>query len=143
MAQYYTLEEAARILQMTPDAVRKLADDKKLRTFRDKGTLRFRSEEIHELARQMGLGSDPELKLGEVPAPKKGASPPPTPGRKSSKVSKVSKLDKPKEPEPKEDVFEFNLSLDEEEEQVQLGAMPPPSAMLTSPPWRGAWRRWI
>src|SRR6266568_4175807 len=84
MAQYYTLEEAARVLQTTTDEVRKMADDKKLRTFRDKGTLRFRAQEIDELARQMGLGSDPDLQLGEVPSPKKGSSP--MPARKASKV---------------------------------------------------------
>src|SRR5437763_6642786 len=84
MAQYYTLDEAARVLQTTPDEVRKMADDKKLRTFRDKGTLRFRAQEIDELARQMGLGSDPDLQLGEVPSPKKGSSP--MPGRNASKM---------------------------------------------------------
>src|SRR5438132_13995700 len=137
MAQYYTLEEAARVLQTTPDEVRKMADDKKLRTFRDKGTLRFRAQEIDELAREMGLGSDPDLQLGEVPSPRKGASPIPAkrpsklekPARpsklgKSSKLGKPSKLDEPGEG----DVFDFSLSLDEEEEQVQLGSLPPKSA---------------
>src|SRR5437763_9084831 len=99
MAQYYTLEEAARVLQKTPEDVRRMADDKKLRSFRDKGTLRFRAQEIDELARQMGLGSDMDLQLGEVPAPKKGNSPTP---KRSSKVEapapgsgakKASKLD--------------------------------------------------
>src|SRR5437763_6891495 len=88
MAQYYTLEEAARVLQKTPEDVRRMADDKKLRSFRDKGTLRFRAQEIDELARQMGLGSDMDLQLGEVPAPKKGSSP--TPGKRPSKVEPPS-----------------------------------------------------
>src|SRR5438034_274501 len=87
MAQYYTLEEAARVLQTTADEVRRIADEKKLRTFRDKGTLRYRALDIDELARQMGLGSDVDLQLGEVPMPKKGNSPAPrspAPGPKSS-----------------------------------------------------------
>src|SRR5437763_14183564 len=88
MAQYYTLEEAARVLQKTPEDVRRMADDKKIRSFRDKGTLRFRAQEIDELARQMGLGSDMDLQLGEVPAPKKGNSP--TPGKRPSKVESPS-----------------------------------------------------
>src|SRR6266567_1042324 len=108
MAQYYTLEAAARVLQTTPDVVRKMADDKKLRTFRDKGTLRFRAQEIDELARQMGIGSDADLQLGEVPQPKKGASPAPKrpsrvdkplPPQRPSKLKRPSKLEKPAESE--------------------------------------------
>jgi excisionase family DNA binding protein len=99
MATYYTLDEAARILQTSPEEVRKMAEEKKLRTFRDKGTLRFRAQEIDELARQLGLGSDADLQLGEVPQPKKGSSP--VPGKKVSKVDsppparRPSKVDSP------------------------------------------------
>ena len=125
MAQYYTLDEAARVLRTTPEEVRKMADEKKLRTFRDKGTLRFRAQEIDELAREKGFGSDVDLQLGEVPQPKKGASPIP---KKQSRIERPSKLKKPskldKPPEDQSDVFDFSLSLDEEEEQVQLGALP-------------------
>lgn len=142
MAQYYTLEEAARVLQTTADDVRRMADEKKVRSFRDKGTLRFRAQEIDELARQMGLGSDMDLQLGEVPAPKKGSSPAPTkrPSRldppSGSKKKGSSQLDlgasKPKRaskmaPPDSGEVFDFSLSLDEEEAQVQLGSLPPPS----------------
>src|SRR5260370_15122064 len=99
MAQYYTLDEAARVLQTTPDVVRKMADEKKLRTFRDKGTLRFRAQEIDELAREMGLGSDPDLQLGEVPAPSKFASPitaqRPSKLEKRARRSKVRKSTQP------------------------------------------------
>src|SRR5215216_2178400 len=108
MAQYYTLDEAARVLQTTADEVRKMADDKKLRTFRDKGTLRFRAQEIDELARQMGIGSDADLQLGEVPQPRKGSSPVPKrqsrvdkPGQplRQSKLKRPSKIDKPPQDE--------------------------------------------
>ncbi len=131
MAQYYTLDEAARVLQTTPDVVRKMADDKKLRSFRDKGTLRFRAQEIDELAREMGLGSDPDLQLGEVPQPKKGASP--NPAKRPSKIDKPSRPSKLAKPSklgdaPEAETFDFSLSLDEEEEQVQLGSLPPRSA---------------
>src|SRR5262249_1383797 len=112
---------------------------------------RFRAQEIDELARQMGLGSDMDLQLGEVPAPKKGNSP--TPGKRSSKVEapgsgakKSSKLDpgsgakksskvdlggtparrhSKMAPPDSGEVFHFSLSLDEEEAQVQLGSLPP------------------
>src|SRR3954469_13055176 len=98
MAQYYTLEEAARKLQLTPDEVKKVAEDKKVRTFRDRGTLRFRSQDIDELARSLGLGSEPDLQLGEVPPPKKSNSPTPKKAPRSGVES---------------DVLEYNLSLDD------------------------------
>src|SRR5438270_6744414 len=62
MAQTYTLEEAAQRLGITPDEMkRRLKDDwKTVRSFRDGPTLRFRAQEIDELARTLGLGSDPE-----------------------------------------------------------------------------------
>jgi excisionase family DNA binding protein len=113
MAQYYTLEEAARVLHMSQDEVKKLAEEKKVRTFRDRGTLRFRAQDIDEVARSLGLGSEPELQLGEVPPPKKGNSPTP------------KKVPKPAEGE--EDVFDFNLSVDDDSDQVEIGHLPPSS----------------
>lgn len=83
MAQYYTLEEAAKLLRMTPDKLREMVRQGKLRGFQDKGTLRFRAHEVEELARTLGIGSDPELQLGDSAAEKKGGSSkrkqPPTP----------------------------------------------------------------
>ena len=72
-----------------------MAEEKKVRSFRDRGSLRFRSQDIDELARSLGLGSDPDLQLGEVPPPKKTSSPSP------SKRPKGGKDD---------EVFDFNLS---------------------------------
>src|SRR5262245_45814048 len=128
MAQYFTLEEAARQLHMTPDEVKQLAEEKKLRAFRDRGTLRFRSQDIQELARSLGLGSEPELQLGEVPPPKKSNSPPPKKGSK---------------PPEAEDEFEFNLSLDDSD-QVEIGQLPPPGSGTSSskgPPSSGKKQR--
>src|SRR5262245_1635502 len=129
MVQYYTLEEASRILQTTPDELRRMADEKKLRYFRNKGTLRFRAQEIDELARQMGLGSDVDLQLGEVPPPRKGNSPapagssgptrPPAPPRSPAPSKRPSRMAPPDSGE----VFDFSLNLDEEEAQVQLGSL--------------------
>src|SRR5207248_8008218 len=89
-----------RLLHTSQDEVKKLAEDKKVRAFRDRGTLRFRAQDIDELARSLGLGSDPDLPLGEVPAPKKGGTPTP---RKAPQ---------------KDDVFEFDLGLDD---SVEIG----------------------
>jgi excisionase family DNA binding protein len=83
MPQYYTLEEAASKLQMSPDDLREMAKRKEVRAFQDRGSWRFRVQEIDELARERGLGSDPEVQMGEVartaPHPAKGGakSPPP------------------------------------------------------------------
>src|SRR5439155_1058385 len=109
MAQYYTLEEAARVLQLTTDEVKMLAEGKKVRTFRDRGTLRFRSQDIDELARSLGLGSEPDLQLGEVPPPKKSNSPTPKKAPKSGGEAEN---------------FEYNLSLDDSD-QVEIGQLPP------------------
>jgi len=73
MVQYYTLEQAAQLLRTTPDQLKEMAKKNEVRAFQDRGTLRFRSQEIDELARSRGLGSDPDLQLGEAKAAKPGA----------------------------------------------------------------------
>jgi excisionase family DNA binding protein len=78
MVQYYTLEQAAQILRTTPDKLKEMAKKNEIRAFQDRGNLRFRAPEIDELARSWGLGSDPELPLGEAPPPSKTASPSPS-----------------------------------------------------------------
>ena len=50
MVQYYTLEEASRILGAGPEELKQLAKKGELRPFQDRGTLRFRTQEIDELA---------------------------------------------------------------------------------------------
>jgi excisionase family DNA binding protein len=93
--QYYTLREAAEKLGMDPDKLKDMAKANQLRAFQDRGTLRFRAQEIDELARSLGLGSDPELQIREQlkpsskpasgppksPPPASGKSPPPTSGK--------------------------------------------------------------
>src|SRR5258708_39152028 len=110
MAQYYTLEEAARVLHLTPDQVKKMAEDKKVRAFRDRGTFRFRSQDIDEVARSLGLGSEPDLQLGEVPPPKKSNSPPP---KKAPKAGEEA------------EVFDLRLSPEDSTDQVEIGQLPP------------------
>jgi excisionase family DNA binding protein len=76
MVNYYTLEEAARLLGLTPDELRKMAERNEIRAFRDRGNLRFRNQDIEERARQLGRGSDPDLqpRAGDSPPPKQGGS---------------------------------------------------------------------
>jgi len=101
--QYYTLEEAARLLGTTPDDVKKMAERNELCPFRDRGSMRFRSQEVEELARRLGRGSDAELQLGE--GSQHGSS---------SKLGNSSKLE-----DSAGDVFDFDLPI--EDDQVEIG----------------------
>ncbi|MCX7664789.1 MAG: hypothetical protein N2112_04520 [Gemmataceae bacterium] len=67
MASTYTLDEAAQKLNVTVEEFRRrLREDwKTLRSFRDGSTLRFRAQDIDELARKMGAGSS-DLQLNIV-----------------------------------------------------------------------------
>jgi excisionase family DNA binding protein len=110
MVQYYTLEQAAQILRTSPEKLKEMAKKNEVRAFQDRGTWRFRSQEIDELARKMGLGSDAEIPLGEA-----GAMPPASSSSSGRRTSA----------KPAED--SFNLSLDDDGDAVPLGADPAPS----------------
>lgn len=69
MAQFYTLEEAARVLGMSPEDLKADAQQRKVRAFLDGGTWRFRVGDVDERARQLGIGSDPELRLSDLDLP--------------------------------------------------------------------------
>jgi hypothetical protein len=75
MAQTYTLEEAADKLDLSVEEFkRRLRTEwSQVRSFRDGATLRFRANEIDELARSIGLGSSEELPMADsgydLPAP--------------------------------------------------------------------------
>jgi hypothetical protein len=76
MAQFYTLEEAARVLGMSAEELKSKAQAREVRAFLDGGSWRFRVVDVDELARRRGLGSDAELRLSdlEVPAAAGGTS---------------------------------------------------------------------
>jgi hypothetical protein len=69
MAQTYTLEEAAGKLGLPADEFKRRwkTEWTSLRTFRDGATVRFRTADIDELARSLGMASDPGLQLGTSP----------------------------------------------------------------------------
>ena len=69
MAQFYTLEEAARVLGMTPEDLKAEAQKRQVRAFLDGGTWRFRVGDVDELARRRGMGSDAELRLSDLDIP--------------------------------------------------------------------------
>ncbi len=65
---YYTLDEAARILGMDQDKLSQMAQRREIRAFADRGTWRFRTQDVEEMARRLGMGSNPDIQLGEAPA---------------------------------------------------------------------------
>src|SRR5439155_25847076 len=109
---YYTLEESAKLLGMSPDELKQLARKGEIRSFQDRGTWRFRIQDIQEMARQQSDASDPELVLGETLTPKPTDSPAP----RSPKPQKKS-----------DDIFGFSLDA---EEQVNIGG----DVNLSKPP---------
>jgi excisionase family DNA binding protein len=78
MLQYYTLDQAAKLLGINSDQAKKLLDDHKVRQYRDgRGGVRYVASAVDELARSLGRGSDPELPLGEAPRARTGNTPRP------------------------------------------------------------------
>src|SRR5262249_4144507 len=67
-----------------PDELKQMAQKSQIRSFQDRGTLRFRIADIQELARRRGMTSDPELKLADPKTPKtpKQVEAPPSPSKK-------------------------------------------------------------
>jgi hypothetical protein len=72
MAQFYTLEEAARVLGMSAEELKTKAQAREVRAFLDGGSWRFRVVDVDELARRRGLGSDAELRLSDLEVPAAG-----------------------------------------------------------------------
>lgn len=73
MAQFYTLEEAARVLGMSAEELKSKAQAREVRAFLDGGSWRFRVVDVDELARRRGLGSDAELRLSDLEVPEGSA----------------------------------------------------------------------
>jgi len=95
---YYTLDESAQLLGISADELKQKARKGEIRSFQDRGTWRFRIQDIQELARASGRGSDPDLPLGDALKPKGTDSP------------------APRSPSPKKkdnDIFAFSLGDDE------------------------------
>lgn len=67
MAQTYTLEEAADKLNLSLEEFKRRIQTEwtRVRPFRDGTTVRYRANEIDELARSIGLGSSEELPLAD------------------------------------------------------------------------------
>jgi hypothetical protein len=79
---YYTLDEAARVLKMSVDDLKMIVRRGEVRAFQGGSTMHFRIQDIDEMARRRGIGSAPELPLGEVATPRSTDSPAPKPKSK-------------------------------------------------------------
>ena len=96
MAQTYTLDEAAHKLNLSVDEFKRRMQTewKHVRPFRDGTTVRYRANEVDELARTYGLGSSDELPLAEGSPLDVPASPSPPKGKKPASDSDlILKLD--------------------------------------------------
>jgi excisionase family DNA binding protein len=121
MVQYYTLQEAAAKLRVSADTLKEMAKNGEVRAFQDRGSLRFRAQEVDELARLRGQNSEPDLQLGDAP-----------PAAGESRVARPSPAPAPKptpSPQPKSDpsVFDFTLGT-EDSDEVSLGQDLTPSS---------------
>jgi excisionase family DNA binding protein len=73
--KYLTLEEAAHQLGMAPDELVRLRERSEIRGFADRGTWKFKSEDVEEFARSRDADSSPEVPiLDDTPKPKVGAT---------------------------------------------------------------------
>ncbi|MBL8799303.1 MAG: hypothetical protein JNM56_35790 [Planctomycetia bacterium] len=66
-SDFYTLEQAANVLGVTPDDLQRMNQDGAVHGMEQEGALQFRAQDIDDLARARSLGSNPELDLGTAP----------------------------------------------------------------------------
>jgi hypothetical protein len=129
MAQgYHTLTEAAQFLNMPVEELKQMAQKGQIRSFQDRGTLRFRIQDIQELARKRGISTDPELVLGDasLPPPKSSATP-----RSGSKKKSPASPKPPAKTEGVPEVFDFAF----DDGNVDVGAdLPVPASGSKSKP---------
>ncbi len=99
---YYTLEEAAQILKMSTEELTQMAQKRQIRAFADRGTWRFRSQDVEEMARRRGQSSD------ELPG-----------------LGATAGESRPAKTEKHEEVFSFDVSPDSSDEiQLDKAASP-------------------
>jgi excisionase family DNA binding protein len=64
--EYLNLDEAAEQLQISKEELSKKAQRREIRAFADRGTWKFRKQDIEEHARQAGIGSGAEIVFGDL-----------------------------------------------------------------------------
>jgi len=143
---YYKLEEAAQVLALSPDALKRMAQKNEIRSFQDRGTWRFRIQDVQELARQRGLSSDPEAPVAAPAGGPRSSGPRSSGPRSSGPKSSGPKSSGPKSSGPKSsgpkskgprtpqlgnkgrEVFDFEIAAGDEDLGIGLeGFVQPPS----------------
>ncbi len=75
--KYLNLEEAAHLLGMAPDELVRFRERGEIRGFADRGTWKFKSEDVEDFARSRDADSSPEVPiLDDSPKPKSGSKDP-------------------------------------------------------------------
>lgn len=69
--KYLSIEEAAERLGIAADDLKRLREKGEIRAFADRGTWKFREDDIDELGRKRQTDSDPEVPIMRAPTPKK------------------------------------------------------------------------
>jgi excisionase family DNA binding protein len=100
---YYTLDEAARLLGMDAERLNQMAQRREIRAFADRGTWRFRTQDVEELARRQSQSSNPDLQLGEAEKSKSGGP------RSGTKLTSPSPQPKSGPKADDDAVFDFSL----------------------------------
>jgi excisionase family DNA binding protein len=67
--KYLSIEEAAERLGINADDLKRLREKGEIRAFADRGTWKFREDDIDELGRKRQTDSDPEVPLFKAPPP--------------------------------------------------------------------------
>ena len=100
---YYTLDEAARLLGMDAERLNQMAQRREIRAFADRGTWRFRTQDVEEMARRQSQSSNPDLQLGEAEKSKSGGP------RSGTKLTSPSPQPKSGPKGDDDAVFDFSL----------------------------------
>lgn len=72
--KYLSLEEAAVQIGISTSELNRLREKGSIRAFADRGTWKFKEEEVEKLARSRQAGSDPEVPLRAFDVPAEGSS---------------------------------------------------------------------
>jgi excisionase family DNA binding protein len=65
--KYLSLEEAAQLLAMAPDELVRLRERGEIRGFADRGTWKFKQDDVDALSRRLQTDSNPEVPLFDAP----------------------------------------------------------------------------
>ncbi len=124
---FYTLDEAAKVLGKSADELNRMAQRRELRAFADRGTWRFRTQDVDELAKALGAGP---ASGSTKPKTKTGAG---TPGPASSFDDDLIPID--------DDIFGAAESLPSGSSAVGLGDDVPLTPSVSKPPSSGSGKK--